>query len=175
MYTQFFALLAIGSFLVVGLIAMSSIVPSGKSFWIDALGPGALPAAAVVAIVTMLGSLYLSEGLNYRPCRLCWVQRGFAYPLAVILPIALATKRPGLQRLAIPLGALGAVVSGYHILVEQFPSLEGSVTCDPANPCSLIWVRHFGFVTIPTMALASFLLQITLALTASAHRRKVSR
>ncbi len=172
MVTQFAALLALGAFAFTLILAASSLAPRGRSFWVEALGPAALASGAVVAIVTMSGSLYLSEVLHYRPCRLCWVQRGFAYPLAFILSAALAMKRPSVQRIAVPLAICGAFVSGYHILIENYPSLEGAASCDPANPCSLIWVRHFGFVTIPTMALASFLLQITLALTARAHGRK---
>lgn len=172
MFTQFMALLALGAFAATALIAMSSLSLRGRQFWAHNLGPGALVAAAAVAVVTMGGSLYLSEGLHYRPCRLCWVQRGFAYPLALLLPAAILLRRPRLQQIALPLAGLGSLVSVYHIMIEHFPSLEGSATCDPANPCSLVWVRHFGFVTIPTMALASFLLQITLALIATAHLRK---
>lgn len=172
MFTQFAALLAIGAFILTAVVAVSWHKPQARQFWVDNLGPGALAAAVVVAVITMGGSLYLSEGLHYRPCRLCWVQRGFAYPLALLLPVALVFRRPRLQSIAIPIASIGALVSCYHILIEHFPSLEGSTTCDPTNPCSLVWVRHFGFVTIPTMALASFLLQITLAITARAHRQK---
>jgi disulfide bond formation protein DsbB len=165
MFTQFAALLAGGSLLAVVIVAITSTSASGRQFWMSNLAPGALGAAAVVAIVTTGGSLYLSEVLHYRPCRLCWIQRGFAYPLAILLPIALLTGRKVLHRIALPLAILGALVSTYHIALEHFPTLEGSATCDPSNPCSLIWVRHFGFITIPVMALASFLLHITLALT----------
>ena len=49
-------------------------------------------------------------------------------------------------------------ISTYHILVERFPSLEGSGVCEVANPCSIRWVERFGFVTILTMALAGFAL-----------------
>jgi disulfide bond formation protein DsbB len=164
MFIHFVSLLTIGSLLAVGTIALTSLTASGRSFWRANLGPGALAAACVVALVTTGGSLYLSEGLGYRPCRLCWVQRGLAYPLALILPLALVTGRRQLHRVALPLAAVGMCVSSYHILLEYFPSLEGSATCDPSNPCSLIWVKDFRFVTIPVMALASFLLHLTLVL-----------
>jgi disulfide bond formation protein DsbB len=164
MFTQFAAMLACGSLLAVLIVACSSATHRGRTFWATTLGPGALIAGSLVAVVTTAGSLYLSEVLNYQPCRLCWVQRGFAYPLAVILPLAAVTGRKVLHRIALPVSIFGATVSVYHVMLEHFPSLEGSATCDPTNPCSLIWVRHFGFVTIPVMALASFLLHITLAL-----------
>jgi hypothetical protein len=42
------------------------------------------PLAASVAIVATLGSLFMSEIAGFIPCRLCWVQRGFMYPLALV-------------------------------------------------------------------------------------------
>ena len=52
---------------------------------------------------------------------------------------------------------------GFRALLERFPSLETD-TCDPANPCSLIWTERFGYLTIPTMALSAFALIATLQL-----------
>jgi disulfide bond formation protein DsbB len=100
---------------------------------LDAVRPVALGVAAVVAIVSMLGSLYYSEVANFPPCRLCWYQRIGMYPLAVV----------------------GGLVSIYHVLIERYPSLE-SGSCDPTNPCSIIWVERLGYLTIPTMALSGF-------------------
>ena len=78
------------------------------------------------------------------------------YPQVPIL--ALLWWRPDWRSLRIASAALagaGLVVAGYHILVERFPSLE-SATCDPHNPCSLIWVKRLGYLTIPTMAASGF-------------------
>lgn len=161
--TMYFALLAIGGLLSVGAISVTSLLsPSARSFWISNLGPYALGLGAAVAVVTTAGSLYLSEVLHYKPCNLCWYQRGAAYPLAIVLPVAIVFRKPMLQRLVFPIALIGALISCYHLLIERYPSLESS-TCDPTNPCSLVWVRHFGFVTIPAMALSSFLLHLTLA------------
>jgi disulfide bond formation protein DsbB len=160
--TSYFAILTVASFICVLAIIGSSITSgNARNAIVTNIGPYALPLAVVVAIVTTGGSLYLSEVLNYRPCRLCWYQRAAAYPLAAILPIALAIKRPRLHLIALPFAGVGALISTYHLVIERWPSLESSA-CDPTNPCSLIWVRHFGFVTIPTMALASFLLHLVL-------------
>jgi disulfide bond formation protein DsbB len=63
---------------------------------------------------------------------------------------------------AIPWAAGGAMVSTWHVLIERFPDLEGSTSCDPVNPCSLIWVEQLGYLTIPTMALSGFLAIIAL-------------
>ena len=39
----------------------------------------------------------------------------------------------------------------------------------PANPCSLIWVEHFGYLTIPAMALSGFAAIVTLTILALRH------
>lgn len=41
-----------------------------------------------VCVVAVAGSLYLSEVLNYEPCKLCWFQRIFMYPQLFLLGIA---------------------------------------------------------------------------------------
>jgi disulfide bond formation protein DsbB len=116
----------------------------------------AIGLAFVVALVSMAGSLYFSEVANFRPCRLCWIQRGCMYPLVAIL--ALLWLRPhwrALRLVSAALAGAGLLVAGYHVLVERFPSLE-SATCDPRNPCSLIWFKRFGYLTIPAMAASGF-------------------
>jgi disulfide bond formation protein DsbB len=113
-----------------------------------------------IAAVATVGSLWLSGGAGFTPCTLCWYQRIAMYPLALILGIAAWRRDVAVRVYVIPLAAIGALVSCYHIVVERFPDLESS-SCDPNNPCSLKWVEHLGFVTIPTMALAGFLAIIT--------------
>ena len=116
----------------------------------------------LIAAVATSGSLYLSEVANFEPCRLCWIQRGFMYPLVPILGIAAWRGFVRIRWFAIPWAAGGAMVSTWHVLIENFPDLEGSTSCDPTNPCSLIWVEKLGYVTIPTMALSGFLAIIAL-------------
>jgi disulfide bond formation protein DsbB len=127
----------------------------------DELAGAGLWVAFAVAAVATVGSLWLSGGAGFTPCTLCWYQRIAMYPLALILGIAAWRRDVAVRVYVIPLAAIGALVSGYHIAVERFPDLQ-SGGCDPDNPCSLKWVEHLGFITIPTMALAGFLVIITL-------------
>lgn len=76
------------------------------------------------------------------------------YPLVAVLLVAALRRDRAIAWYAVPLAAGGALVSIYHYLVEWNPSLE--TACDPFNPCSLIWFRRFGFVTLPFMALCGF-------------------
>ena len=168
--TLLFALLAVAAELfvvaAVVLAVAGRFVPAAGRRWAEArevIGPQALPLAAVVAGVATAGSLYLSEVAHFTPCRLCWVQRGFMYPLAVILAGAAWRGALGVRPVVIATAALGGSVSVWHMLIERFPSLESSTSCDPDNPCSLIWFEQFGYLTIPTMALSAFVAIAVLA------------
>jgi disulfide bond formation protein DsbB len=128
---------------------------------VEAVAPSALALAAVVAAVCTAGSLYFSEVAHFTPCHLCWLQRFCMYPLVPILGIA-AWRRAGWVRpWAAALAFVGACISTYHVAMEHHPEWESSV-CDPKNPCTLIWVKRLGYLTIPTMALSGFALVITL-------------
>src|SRR5262245_62132167 len=102
--------------------------------------PSALWFAWIVALVCTLGSLYLSDVAHFIPCKLCWYQRICMYPLAVLLLVAAFKRSALIARATLPLIAIGAAISTYHYLLERFPSLEGAGTCDPAAPCTILWI-----------------------------------
>lgn len=137
---------------------------------VETVGPSALSMAAAVAAVCMAGSLYFSEVANFPPCRLCWYQRYAMYPLVPILGFAAWKGLARVRPVGVGLAAIGAIISTHHILVERGVVTE-SASCDPTNPCSLIWVNRLGYLTIPTMALSGFLLIITLLLVSRAADR----
>jgi hypothetical protein len=56
------------------------------------------------------------------------------------------------------------------VALERHPQWESSV-CDPKNPCTLIWVKRLGYLTIPTMALSGFALIVTLLFVSRAGDR----
>ena len=161
--TLFLALLAVAAQAAVVTIVVVSLV---RPRALDALRPQALTLAWVVAAVATIGSLWLSYGAGFVPCRLCWYQRIAMYPLAVILGIAARRRDHGVKVYALPVIAIGASISVWHMLIERFPSLESGTSCDLANPCALIWTERFGYLTIPTMALSAFALIATLLLVA---------
>lgn len=167
--TMFFALLAIGAEVATVVIVVllvgarwSGGLSRARDGLVATVQPHALALAAVVALVCTSGSLYLSEVAHYPPCRLCWVQRGFMYPLVPLLAVAAAVRWRAVAYLAVPMTVLGGLVSIYHLVLERRPSLE-SGACDPTNPCSIIWVEHFGYLTIPAMALSGFAVIAALA------------
>ncbi|HEX5947530.1 MAG TPA: disulfide bond formation protein B [Acidimicrobiales bacterium] len=161
--TLFLALLAVAAEVAAAglLVTLAARALAPRAGWprqvIAAVGPVALLLAATVAVVATLGSLYYSEIADFPPCRLCWYQRIGMYPLAVVLPIAAWRRDRQVRWYALPLAVVGGAVSIYHLVIERFPSLE-SGACEITNPCSIIWVERFGYLTIPAMALSGFAL-----------------
>jgi disulfide bond formation protein DsbB len=162
---RFFALLAIVAVAGTVVVALAALVPARPlRRFRDDLGLVALPLAWIVATVATLGSLYYSEVAGFTPCTLCWYQRIAMYPLAVVLGIAARGRDDSVRRYVLPLAAIGAAVSLYHIQLQRFP--EQSTFCAVDAPCTVIEVQEFGFVTIPTMALAGFAAVIALTVVA---------
>jgi disulfide bond formation protein DsbB len=135
----------------------------------ERLAPGAIAAAAIVAALAMGGSLYYSEVVHLVPCALCWFQRICMYPLVLLLGIAAFRRDIGIRVYAIPLAAIGAVISVYHLLLE-WHIVEVSLVCEVDNPCSTVLFRQFGFISLPFLALTAFLLIIAFLLIP--HRRR---
>lgn len=136
----------------------------------ETLGPSAVWLALLVAITATLGSLYLSEVAHFIPCKLCWYQRIAMYPLVPILAIAAWKRDAGIWRYAVPVAAIGAVISIYHYQLERFPS-QASVSCSAEAPCTVVWIWRFHFISIPFMALSGFALIVALLLVARSTAR----
>lgn len=129
------------------------------------VGSASVALAWLVAAVATLGSLYFSEVAGLPPCRLCWYQRAAMYPLVVVLAVhGLTGWRPA-RWYALASASVGLCISAWHYLVEWFPSLEPSNVCALDNPCTTVWFRRMGFVTIPFMAGCGFAAIIALLLT----------
>lgn len=116
--------------------------------------PLLLAFAWVVALVATLGSLYYSEVRLFLPCELCWYQRIFMYPQAVILGLALWRQDFGIWPYSLALSLIGGSVSALHLLEERFPNLF-TLACKPPVPCSVEYIPQFP---IPLQALIAFLL-----------------
>ena len=172
----FLSLLAVGAQIAV-VIALVCVLggrrtAAARRWLVEVIGPHAMLLALVVAVVAMSGSLYLSEVAHFTPCVLCWYQRIAMYPMVVLFAVALR-RADDVSAYALVMAIIGGTISSYHMLIERFPSLETD-TCDPDNPCSLIWTERFGYLTIPTMALSAFALIVSLSFIGRAHTRAVA-
>ncbi len=155
----FLANVAFLALLLVGLAALVS--KGGRRFAsgvLGSLGPYARPAAATVAVVTMLGSLYYSEIAGYLPCELCWYQRIVMYPLSAILVVGVLRKDRGVIWYAAPFVVVGAPLALYHWLVERVPSFAEGSSCSVFVPCSVPYFEELGYLTLAFMDMSAFLL-----------------
>ena len=147
---------------VLGLAALA--IPAGRRTLDEGLLPfkrQVLLGAWVVALVAMVGSLYLSDGIGLQPCELCWYQRIAMYPLVVVLGVGFLRRDGHVWKTGVPLAAIGALISAYHVTIQYQPALEVT-TCSGETPCSMRFFQLYGFVSIPVMAGSAFLLVILL-------------
>jgi disulfide bond formation protein DsbB len=159
------AVAAVGAIAVVVVLQLGGLVSGRARDARDAIArtvePNALGLAWAVAFLATAGSLYFSEVAGFEPCLLCWYQRIAMYPLAVILAVGAIRHDRGVTVYAGVLAAIGAVISAYHVALEWFPVLD-SGACDASAPCTLIWFRVFGLISLPTLALVAFGLILTI-------------
>ena len=159
---RFTALLAIMAAVGAVALVVARLVPAGAAL-IDMIRPARLWLACLVAAVSMAGSLYFSESAHFAPCKLCWYQRIAMYSLAVLLLIAALRRDKNIRHYAVPLAAIGFLLSSYHYLIEWYPSLEGATgSCDITVSCTAPWFRQFGFISLSLMALCGFAAIISL-------------
>ncbi|SDX03912.1 disulfide bond formation protein DsbB [Marininema mesophilum] len=114
--------------------------------------------AWLVALIALGGSLYFSEVASFVPCKLCWIQRIFMYPLALILGIASYRGDRGIISYTLPMSIIGGFVSLFHYLEQKVPGLAAMAPCTEGVPCSQDYINWLGFITIPLLALVAFVL-----------------
>lgn len=105
--------------------------------------------ALAVSLIALIGSLYLSMGLNLKACPLCLYERTFMMGLVGVLTIGVIRPRdasPGfLVLLALPLAIGGLGVAAFHVFLELTSVLE----C----PAGLL-----GIGTAPQQSLAAYVI-----------------
>jgi len=125
---------------------------------------GITTIAWIVAVLATFGSLFLQFFEHLDPCEFCWFQRICMYPLSLLLGIA--AFRGDVQvakRYFIGLSLVGAGLAIYHYQLEHIPQ---PTVCDPTVPCNIAVINIFGFITVPFLSMAAFLLISTLLLMA---------
>ena len=116
------------------------------------LGKYALLLAFLISISAVIGSLFYSEIVGFELCVLCWWQRIFLYPLAIIFGVALWSRITSAFLYAVPFALLVALIAAYH----SYVSLGGVslLPCTAAGEaCSKVYVLAFGYITLPFMGL----------------------
>ena len=117
----------------------------------------AMLLSLLVALCATSGSLFFSEILFYEPCKLCWFQRIFMYPLVILFLIAYVKKDKRVFRYAIPLSMIGGLISLYHYITSSILKFSTTSVCSVTGvSCFIEYIKDFNYVTIPMMALTAF-------------------
>lgn len=126
-----------------------SAVTSTPTWWL-------IFAAWLIAAVATLGALFLGEVMKLPICVLCWYQRIFMFPMALILAVGLFPFERNIVRFALPLAIPGACIAIYHQLVISGVIVQSIQPCKQGVPCTETVIQWFGFVTIPLLSVAAF-------------------
>ncbi|MFD2238150.1 disulfide bond formation protein B [Aureimonas populi] len=114
-------------------------------------------AAWLVALAAALGALFIGEVLGQAPCDLCWHQRAFMFPLAVILAVASFRGDADVWRYGLPLAAIGGAVAAFHSLLYAGIVPAAIQPCGRDGPsCSGAGMTILGGLPLPYLSLAAF-------------------
>lgn len=143
--------------------AATAPYPAEATAWMPIFG------AWLIASMATLGALFFGEVMQLPPCVLCWYQRIFMFPLALILPLGLFPLDRKVIRYGLALALPGAGFAAFHLLLVAGVIPESIKPCTRGVPCSATVIEWFGFLTIPLLSLIAF--STIIALLVAAHLR----
>ncbi len=115
-----------------------------------------LSAAWAVALLSTSAALFIGEVMGMTPCLLCWYQRIFMFPLALILGMAaFGNDRRGAVY-AMPLALFGMAVAGYHTALIAGWVPQWWIPCGAGPSCSDQTLVILGNIQIPWLSLLAF-------------------
>ncbi len=157
------ALLSIGTIVLLGITFILIILSIFKkqSVIVRIVAENAILVAGIASIMSIIGSLIYSNVIGYTPCDLCWWQRIFLYPLAIVFSIAYFKKDSKIFSYTVPLTIIGTLFSLYHNYI--YYGGYSPLPCSAAASCTQRFVFEFGFVTIPLMAISIFAFILTVS------------
>ena len=165
---SFFVVLGYGVVLLIFVSLVAKSASWAKSV-LNFFGSRAVLFSFLVALGGMVTSLFYSDYAGFSACYLCWWQRLFLYPQVLLLGLALKIKDKKFPAYSFALSVVGGAVAVYHTFI-QFGGVP-LIPCPATGPsCTQRYFLEFGFVTIPTMALAAFLLIISFMLASRASK-----
>ena len=128
-----------------------------------------LMAAWGVALAATLGALFIGEVMGMTPCRLCWYQRIFMFPLAIVLGMAAFTEDRRGAVYALPLALGGAAVAGYHAALIAGWVPQWWVPCGAGPSCREQSLEILNGIQLPWLSLLAF---VAIALVLLVYLRK---
>ena len=120
--------------------------------------PGlSLYLAWLLALATSLAVLFIGEVLGQTPCVLCWFQRAFMFPLALVLGIAVWANDKGVWKYGLALAVGGSAIALWHMALYSGLIPEKIQPCSASGPsCTDANMDVLG-MPIPLLSLGAFL------------------
>lgn len=115
-----------------------------------------LLAQFMISLASIFGSLFFSEVMKFPPCNLCWYQRIFIYPVALIILTGLFLGSKDTNKILTPFISIGLIFAIYHNLV-YYKVIQVIVPCTESAPCTAQQLNYLGFITIPLLSLCAFI------------------
>ena len=147
----------------------------GSNFYLDFLNKHFLVLSFFISLFSSIFPLVYSEIIHFLPCVLCWWQRVFMFPTLFLFGTALWDRDRRVIRYAAPLLSIGFLISVYHNFNYYFGEVGSSLPCDASGvSCYQHIVSEFGgYISIPMMALSSFVALLTLLAVAHFYKKEV--
>jgi disulfide bond formation protein DsbB len=160
------AVLSIGLFIVFGIIAGAFLlyftVPSVRRHILSHGYERYLAAIGLISFASILGALLYQIGYLTPVCELCWWQRIFLFPIAVVAFVALWFKSREAHITSAILAGSGLFYAVYHYYYHFQGLVLGNKLSLPCSSggllpaCTDSPILTFGFITIPFMGILVF-------------------
>ena len=115
-----------------------------------------LLAAWLVAIVATASALFIGEVMMMVPCQLCWYQRIFMFPLAIVLGMACFSFDRRGAVYAVPLAVGGLLMAAYHTLLVAGLIPKFWIPCSAGVSCADQKLEILNGIQIPWLSLVAF-------------------
>lgn len=120
-------------------------------------------SVALLSTTAVIGSLTYSIGLGFTPCLLCWYQRIFMFPIALLSLVSISFNKKIDDLFIWALILVGFGFSLYHVFITY--TGISPIPCPAEISCTVRYVYEFGFMTIPLMSFLFFVSTILIMLT----------
>lgn len=147
-----------------------------RNAYLDFIDKHFLPISFFISLAAAIFPLIYSEIVHFLPCYLCWWQRVFMFPMVLMFGVALWDEDRKVVRYALPLLAVGFLVSAYQNFFYYF----GETSAGPCDASGVSCYQHLvsefgGYISIPMLALTAFIALLTLLAVAHFYKKEIAQ
>jgi len=125
---------------------------------------GPLYISAELPAMVAPSTVRTAEVMGLPPCTLCWYQRIFMFPLALLLPIGIVLRDPRVVWYCLPLVAIGLGIAVYHNGIDYGVIPERLAPCTQGVSCATRQIEWLGFVSLASGKTAFYIDNVKLSL-----------